>query len=92
MEAGLGQENHRIPSFYPLLDTCIYEVQFQNGPISKYAANIISETFTTDVNKFLLLNDILYNRSADKAVNPEDSFEGDPAKLKYKNTMVGWEL
>ena len=53
---------------------------------------LLLKTFTSDVNKFLLLNDILYHRSADKAMNPEDSFEGDPAKLKYKNTTVVWEL
>ena len=30
----------------PLIDTCIYEVQFQDGLIRKYAANLIAKTFT----------------------------------------------
>ena len=51
---------------YPLFDTCIYKVQFQDGLISEYASNIISENLylriDRDGNKFPLQNDFLYHR------------------------------
>ena len=59
----------------PLLDTCIYEVQFQDGSISEYVANLIAGNLYSQIdhngNEFLLLSDILDHRSTDKAVKPE---------------------
>ena len=79
-----------------LLDTRIYEVQFQDGSISKYTANLIAEKLYSctypDGNKFLLLNDILDHKSTEKAMNPEYAFEGDPSKRKYKKTTSVWKL
>ena len=80
----------------PFLDTHVYEFQFQDGPIRKYTANLISEKLIYYINpggdEFILLKDILDHRSTNKAVNPEDAFEGDPEKRNYKKTMAGWEL
>ena len=80
----------------PLLDTCVYEVQFQDGSISEYVANLIDENLYSHIdpygNEFLLLNDILDHRSTDKDAKPEYAFEGEPAKRKYKRTTEEWEL
>ena len=58
----------------PLLYTCFYKVQFQDGLISKYAANVIAENLYSqtnpDGNGFLLLKDILDHKSTNKAVKP----------------------
>ena len=80
----------------PLLDNLVYEVQFNDRVISKYAANLIYENLYShtypDGNNFLLLNDRLDHISTDKAVKPEYDFEGELAKRKYNNTTSGWEL
>ena len=77
------------------LETHIYRVQFQDGLISKYVASLISENCSkTDPHgtDFLLLGDILDNRSTDKAFKPEDYFEGDPVNRKFKKMTAGWGL
>ena len=57
-----------------LLDTRVYEVQFQDASISEYAAKLIDEKLYPqkypDGNEFLILKDILDQISTDKAVNP----------------------
>ena len=77
----------------PLLDTCVCGVQFQDGLISEYAANLIAENLYSqkypDGNYFLLLNNILDLRSTDKDVKTEDDFKGDPAKRNYKKMTAG---
>ena len=79
----------------PFLDTCIYELKFQDGSICEYVANLISGNLFSqrypDGNDFLLLNDTLDHRSNEKAVNTGDTSEGDPAKRKYKKTTAGWK-
>ena len=76
----------------PFLDTRVYEVQFQDGSISEHAAKLISEKNHSQTglnfNEFLLLKDILDHISTNKAVKPEDTFEVDPVKWKYKKTMT----
>ena len=43
-------------------------------------------------NDFLLLDDILDNRSTNKAFKLEDYFKCDPVKRRCKNITAGWGL
>ena len=76
----------------PFLDTCVYEVQFHDVPIRKYANNLISGNLYSQTdhvgNEFLLFNDILDHRLTDKSL--KRAFEGDPKNRKYYNTTEGW--
>jgi hypothetical protein len=50
----------------PILDTCLYDVQFLDGRVETYAANIIAENIYSQLdnegNRFLLLEEIMDHR------------------------------
>ena len=52
--------------YNPLLDTCVYEVQFQNVLISEYEANLIDKILYSQIdpdgNESIILKDILDHR------------------------------
>ncbi len=68
----------------PILDTRVYNVQFEDGHAECYAANIITENVYTQVdpdgNQFLLMNEIIDHRSDSTAIPMHDTFGTDPIK------------
>ena len=79
-----------------MLDTHVYEVEFQYVITNKYAVNLIAENLYSqtdpDGNEFMLLKDIIDHRSTNKAVPLSDDYEGDPNTHKYKKNTTSWEL
>jgi hypothetical protein len=57
----------------PILDTCIYEVQFTNGHVEEYTANVIAENLYAQANKDehhnLLLQELIDHRNVPKAIS-----------------------
>jgi len=64
----MGRENAN-----PILDTTIYDVQFQDGHVESYSANIIAENIYAQVDeegqRFVLLDEIM-NHCKDNSVLP----------------------
>ena len=70
------------------LDNHVYELKFQDGTTNEYAANIIADKLFLhngpNVNKFMLLKEIINHRSTDKAVYSSDDYEGDNKIKNHK--------
>ena len=81
----------------PILDTRIYEVQFPDGHVLDYAANVIAESIFLQVddegNQFLLLQEIIDHKKDDSAVKMKDmwiiSTNGNKSICL---TTKGWKL
>jgi hypothetical protein len=79
------------------LDTRIYEVQFPDGHVLDYAANVIAESIYLQVddegNQFLLLQEIIDHKKDDLAVKMKDmwitSINGNKS---IHLTTKGWKL
>jgi hypothetical protein len=80
----------------PILDTRVYEVQFQDGHTESYAANIIVENMYAQVdpegNQYLLLDEIMNHRSDSKAIRIEDKYVPGTNNQSLKQTTAGWYL
>jgi hypothetical protein len=80
----------------PILNTCIFEVQFPDGHTESYAANIIVENMYAQVdhegNQFPLLDEIIDHHSNEKAVQIKDKFANSPSGRRLKKTKDGWYL
>jgi hypothetical protein len=72
----------------PILDTCLYEVRFEDGSSKEYAANMIAEEnlysqVNPKQNEFLLLDEIVEFRKKDNAIHREDMF----LDMKQSNSL-----
>jgi hypothetical protein len=82
----------------PLLDTSIYEVEFDSGEVEAYHANIIAESIysTIDADGYTtyMLKEIIDHRSDETAVKLDDAYVTDKrsGKKKLRPTTKGWEL
>ena len=69
------------------MDTCVYEVEFQDVTTNEYVTNIIAESIYSKTdpngNKFRIFKNIINHMSIDKAVLLSDAYEGD---TKRKST------
>jgi hypothetical protein len=83
---------------HPILDTQTYEVEFPNGQVAKYSANVIAENMYTQCNaegnQYLLLNEIVnWQQDNSKAIKIEDkyvySYNGNH---HYCKMTKGWML
>jgi hypothetical protein len=80
----------------PLLDTAYYEVQFEDGAVDRYSANIIAENIYSRVDDEgfdrLVLEEIIDHRSNEDAVAKKDGFIVGHNKTKQpRKTTKGWE-
>jgi hypothetical protein len=76
----------------PVLDTRVYEVQFSDGHIESYAANVNFENMYAQVddegNQFVLFDEIIYYRIDGSAMTKEFA-----EQLNYvPKTSIGWEF
>jgi hypothetical protein len=82
----------------PMLDTSLYEVEFDSGDTEAYHANIIAESIFSRVDDdgytTYLLKEIIDHRKDDTAVNLDDAYytHKQTGKKKLKPTTRGWQL
>jgi hypothetical protein len=79
----------------PLLDTRVYEVEFADGTIDDYAANVIAENMYAQVDdegrQFNILEELVDHRK------DETALEGEPyvtihGRQHPKRTTIGWQI
>ena len=76
----------------PILDTRIYDVQFSDGHVESYAANVIIENLYAQIdnegNHFIVFDEIMNHRTKSQAMMKESA-----KQLSYvPKTTVGWTL
>jgi Reverse transcriptase (RNA-dependent DNA polymerase) len=89
----LGKSNNN-----PLLDTSIYEVEFDSGEVEAYHANVIAESIYSRVDAdgytTYMLREIIDHRTSADALKLDDAYYFDKrsGKKKLKQTTKGWDL
>jgi hypothetical protein len=87
----VGLANHN-----PILDTRTYDVQFPDGEVAEYAANIIAENVWAqcdpDGRQRVLMEAIIDHKMDGHALKPADSFVTLRGKQHRKRTTQGWLL
>jgi hypothetical protein len=82
----------------PILDTRYYEVEFPDGTVDSYSANIIAENLYAQIDDegrmFAVLSEIVDHRKNGHAVSKENGFlpNGTGSNPSRKITTRGWEL
>jgi hypothetical protein len=80
----------------PILDTRIYEVQYPDGAVAEYSANIIAENILSQVDSdgygYSYLSEILGHRSTDEAITKECGYINTKSGRKPIITTKGWEI
>ena len=80
----------------PILDTRIYQVEFPDGAVAEYSANIIAENILSQVDSdgytHNFLSETLGHRSNSEAVMVEDGLIHSKSGLKPIITTKGWEI
>ena len=81
----------------PVLNSMIYDVEFPDGSIKEYAANILAENILSQVDPSgynrILLREIIDYRKDDSAVPMEDKFlTTRSGQRRLRKTTQGWEL
>jgi len=81
----------------PILDTSIYEVEFDDGSTEAYLANIIAEHIYSQVDgegyTQYMLNEIVDHKKDSMAVSKEDGLITTKAGRKLpKRTTIGWQF
>jgi hypothetical protein len=80
----------------PLLDTRLYEVEFPDGDIREYAANVIAESIYSRVDDegrhHLLLEAVVDHIKDDTAVPIDDGYIVSKGNRRRKLTTKGWKL
>lgn len=81
----------------PLMNSVIYECEFDDGTIKEYAANVIAENMLTQVDEdgftITLLDGIVDCRKNETAVSKEDGYVVTKrGQKKPRKTTAGWDL
>jgi Reverse transcriptase (RNA-dependent DNA polymerase) len=81
----------------PILDTRMYEVEFQDGYKTSLAANAIAENLFAQIddegNRHILFEEIMDHRTNGKQVLQQDAFiRNRSGTQRRRETTVGWEL
>jgi hypothetical protein len=82
----------------PCLNTMIYEVEFPDGQIKEYAANVIAENMLTQVDSdgfsLMMMEAITdYRKDEATAINKTDKYLTTPSGQKrMRKTTIGWTL
>jgi len=62
----------------PIFDTCLYQVQFPQGQVEEYSANVITQNLYSQLdsegNRYLLMDQILDFEKTDEALPSEECF------------------
>ena len=80
----------------PILDMQTYEVEFPDGQIAKYSANIIAENMytqcDTEGNQYLLLKEIVDWKKDASATYPAGMYVTHSVNKHFCKTTKGWQL
>jgi hypothetical protein len=80
----------------PLLDTRVYEVEFPDGSVEDYAANIIAENMYAQVDnegrQFNVLEELVDHRKNEEAIPIDDGYVTLNGRQHPKCTTQGWQL
>jgi hypothetical protein len=80
----------------PPLDTRIFEVEFSDGQVLEYAANVIAENLYSQVDEEgphqVMLDEIVNHKSDKSAVLPEDGYITLKGRRHRHVTTKGWKL
>lgn len=80
----------------PVLDTRTYEVEFPDGQVAEYAANVIAQNMFSQCdaegNQYLLMKEIVDWRKDDTAVEKVDMYVGSGSNRHKRKTTKGWQL
>ena len=81
----------------PLLDTRVYDVEFDDGATQEYLANAIAESLYSQVdpegNEFLLMDKIIDHIKDSSALHPDNMYvEKQGSNRHYRRTTKGWKL
>ena len=80
----------------PILDTRVYEVEFPDGEVAEYAANVIAENMyaqcDAEGNQFQLLEAISDHKSDGHAVQMADAYVEKNGRKYLRRTTKGWSL
>lgn len=80
----------------PILDTCVYDVQFNNGSIKQYSTNVIAENMLSQVDgdgyASLLLDEIIGHRTDGHVIPKEEKYINTKGGRKLCKTTIGWYL
>ena len=81
----------------PILDTRLYNVEFPDGHIAAYAANVIAENMYAQVNEeghtIVTMDEILDHAMDGSAVSPDDLYVTTKNGKKHmRRTTQGWKL
>ena len=81
----------------PFLNTLVYNVQFPDGEVKEYAANVIAENMysqvDTDGYRYQLLDSIVDHRKNGRALDQEDMYiTTKKGHRRMRETTAGWDL
>ncbi|KAL7571623.1 hypothetical protein ACA910_011163 [Epithemia clementina (nom. ined.)] len=80
----------------PILNTRLYEVEFPDGKVTEYAANILAQNMIAqcdlDSNQWLLLNSIVNHKNDGHAVEREDQYVYVNGRQHQRKTTKSWKL
>lgn len=80
----------------PILDTCIYNVEFPDGHVESYSANIIAKNIYSQVdtegNFLMLLSDITNHQMDHTVVSADDKYIYQGSNKTLRKTTKGWYL
>ena len=87
----IGRSNNN-----PILDSREYRVDFEDGEVLDYAANVIAENLYSQVDsegrRYLLMDSIIDQKSDKNAVAKDDEFVVVNGKRHRKKTTKGWSF
>jgi hypothetical protein len=83
----------------PILDTRVYQVEFQDGTVNDYVANVLAEALYAQVdvdgNRFLLLKEIIDHEKDPTALSKDDMMQVNPHGSRNptrRYTTKGWRF
>jgi hypothetical protein len=82
----------------PILDSRVYEVQFPDGHVEEFAANVIAECIYSQVdnegNQYLMLQEIVDHKKDESVAIPWDKMwiESHNGNKHKRRTTKGWKL
>ena len=80
----------------PLLDTSVYGVQFADGSVEEYTANIVAENIYAQVddagNTLHMVDDFIGHKKDETAVPIEDGYYRYKGTERRRETTRGWQI
>ena len=81
----------------PMMNTMIYEVEFQDGTVKEYTANVIADNIYAQVDRegfmYTLLDVIIDFKKDNSAVTSDNQYVIDRyGQKKLRKTVIGWKL